>query len=438
MLRYYVRLASKSLLATPAMTSLMVATIALGIGIFMAAVTIYYLMANNPIPHKSDELYAVQLDSWDPAQPYQENRPEQAPWELTYRDAMALRESGIPLRRAAMHKVSLVIQPSRSDLKPFQAEARLTDGDFFAMFDIPFVFGSVWSREADETGQRLVVISESQNDRLFGGDDSTGQILRINNEEFTVVGVSKDWNPMPKFYDVNNGAFDDAEQIFVPLNVGRELEIFSSGNTNCWKDEDINTFEEFLNSECVWWQFWAELPTTESRQAMQAFTDAYVTEQKALGRFGRPLNNRITNVEDWLEARQVVRNDNKVLIGIAFLFLVVCLFNIVGLMLTKFLGKAPQIGIRRALGASRSEVFRQQLIEVGTLGAAGGLAGLGLAWLSLKGIQQLFPGFEHLARLDLTLAGIAIISAVLATIVAGLYPAWRVCRVAPGAYLRLQ
>ncbi len=438
MLRYYVRLASKSLLATPAMTSLMVATIALGIGIFMAAVTIYYLMANNPIPHKSDVLYAVQLDSWDPAQPYQENRPEQAPWELTYRDAMALRDSDIPVRRAAMHKVSLVIQPSRSDLKPFQAEARLTDGDFFEMFDIPFVFGSVWSREADETGQQLVVISESQNDQLFGGDDSTGQVLRINNEEFTVVGVSKDWNPMPKFYDVNNGAFDDAEQIFIPLNVGRELEIFSSGNTNCWKDEDINTFEEFLNSECVWWQFWAELPTPDSRQAMQAFIDAYVTEQKALGRFGRPLNNRITNVEDWLEVRRVVRNDNKVLIGIAFLFLAVCLFNIVGLMLTKFLGKAPQIGIRRALGASRSEVFRQQLIEVGTLGAAGGLAGLGLAWLSLKGIQQLFPGFEHLARLDLTLAGVAIISAVLATIVAGLYPAWRVCRVAPGAYLRLQ
>ncbi|MGB5208954.1 MAG: ABC transporter permease, partial [Gammaproteobacteria bacterium] len=154
MLRYYVRLASKSLLATPAMTSLMVATIALGIGIFMAAVTIYYLMANNPIPHKSDVLYAVQLDSWDPAQPYQENRPEQAPWELTYRDAMALRDSGIPVRRAAMHKVSLVIQPSRSDLKPFQAEARLTGGDFFEMFDIPFVFGSVWSREADETGQQ--------------------------------------------------------------------------------------------------------------------------------------------------------------------------------------------------------------------------------------------------------------------------------------------
>ena len=124
MFRYYLKLASRSLLATPAATSLMVATIALGIGIFMAAVTVYYLMANNPIPHKSDVLHAVQLDSWDPAQSYREGRPEQAPWELTYTDAMALRESDIPRRHAAMHKVSLVVQPTRVDLKPFQTEAR--------------------------------------------------------------------------------------------------------------------------------------------------------------------------------------------------------------------------------------------------------------------------------------------------------------------------
>jgi putative ABC transport system permease protein len=337
-----------------------------------------------------------------------------------------------------MYKVSLVIQPTREDLKPFQTEARLTDADFFALFDIPFVYGAAWGRDADDAGQLLVVISESRNDELFGGKDSTGKTLRINDREFTVVGVSQDWNPVPKYYDVNNGAFDEPEQIFIPSGVGRELELFSSGNTNCWKDEDINSFEEFLGSECVWWQFWVELPSTVDRDAYQSFIDAYVKQQKELGRFARPLNNRITAVEEWLDVRQVVRDDNKVLIGIAFLFLVVCLFNIVGLMLTKFLGKAPQIGIRRALGASRGAVFRQQLIEVGALGAAGGLAGLGFAWLSLKGIQLLFPGFEHLARLDLTLAGLAIACAVVTTIIAGLYPAWRVCRVPPGAYLRLQ
>ena len=226
--------------------------------------------------------------------------------------------------------------------------------------------------------------------------------------------------------------------MFIPVGVGDELEMSSEGNTNCWKNEDVENFEDFTNSECSWWQFWAELETTDQVAEYQDYLDAYATEQKKLGRFQRPLNNRLTNVVDWLDVRRVVRNDSKVLVGIAFLFLGVCLFNIVGLMLTKFLGKAPQIGVRRALGASRKAVFRQQLIEVGALGAAGGITGLLLALLALEGIKLLFPGFEQLAQLDMTLAGIAILVAIVTTVIAGLYPVWRVCRVPPSIYLRLQ
>jgi len=437
-LKYYLRLAARSLGATPALTGLMVATVALGIGIFMAAVTVFYLMSNNPIPHKSDVLYAVQLDSWDPAQPYDDDRPEQAPWEMTYRDAMALQASDVPTRQVAMHKVSLIVQPDTEGLRPFEEQARLTSGEFFAMFDVPFIYGSTWGRQVDETGEFHVVLSESMNDKLFGGQDSVGRSLLINDKQFSVVGVTEDWKPVPKFYDLNNGAFDAVEEMFVPLGVGRELELFSSGNTNCWKNEDLNAFADFLNSECVWWQYWAELETPEQRAAYQSFLDGYVTEQKKLGRFGRPLNNRLTPVEQWLEIREVVRDDNKVLVAVALLFLGVCLFNTIGLLLTKFLGKAPQIGIRRALGASRKAVLRQQLIEVGLLGVVGGLAGLCIAWLALQGMQSLFPGFEHLAELDLTLVGIAIASAVISTTLAGLYPVWRVCRVPPATYLRLQ
>jgi putative ABC transport system permease protein len=416
----------------------MVATVSLGIGVFMAAVTVYYLMSSNPIPHKSDILYAVQLDSWDPAQPFDDDRPEQAPWELTYRDAMALLESDIATRRVAMHKASLIVQPEREGLRPFEEQTRLTGADFFAMFEVPFIYGSTWPPEADENGELLVVLSEPMNDKLYGGEDSVGRRLLLSDREFTVVGVTRAWKPVPKFYDVNNGPFDEPEQMFVPLGVGRELELFSSGNTNCWKNEDLQNYEDFLNSECVWLQFWAELETPDQRDAYQAFVDGYVTGQKALGRFARPLNNRLTPVEEWLQAREVVRDDNKVLLAVAVLFLGVCLFNTVGLLLTKFLGKAPQIGVRRALGASRSAVLRQQLIEVGLLGAVGGIAGLCVAWLALHGIKRLFPGFEHLAELDLTLVGIAIVSAVVSTILAGLYPVWRVCRVPPATYLRLQ
>jgi putative ABC transport system permease protein len=435
---YYLRLATMSLRSTPAVTGLMVATIGLGIAVFMAALTVYYLMASNPIPQKSDVLFAVQLDAWDPDRPWDDNRPEEPPPELTYRDAMAMRDTGIPTRRAAMHKVGLIVEPGREGVRPFKAVGRLTDGDFFAMFDIRFIYGAAWSRAADDHGELLVVLGEEMNDRVFGGEDSVGRTLTVDSRDFTVVGVIERWHPSPKFYDVNNGAFDESETMFVPLGVGDALEMYSEGNTSCWKDEDIVTFRDFADSECVWWQFWAELETPEQVAGFRDYMDSYAMEQQALGRFQRPLNNRLTDVEAWLDVRRVVRDDNKVLVGIAFLFLGVCLFNIVGLMLTKFLGKAPQTGIRRALGASRRAVLAQQLIEVGLLGAVGGLLGLALAWLALGGIKLLFPGFEHLAELDLTLAGIAILVAVVTTTIAGLYPVWRVCRVAPSAYLRLQ
>lgn len=438
MFPYYLRLATKSLRSTPAMTGLMVGTIGLGIAVFMAALTVYYLMASNPIPEKSDVLFAVQLDAWDPDRPWDDDRPAEPPPELTYRDAMAMRESGIPVRRAAMHKVGLIVEPGREGVRPFKAVGRLTDGDFFAMFDIRFIYGAAWSREADEAGELVLVLGEEMNDRLFGGEDSVGRTLTIDSRDFTVVGVIERWHPSPKFYDVNNGAFDESETMFVPLGVGDELEMYTEGNTNCWKNEDVVSFRDFANSECIWWQFWAELETPAQVAAYRDFMDNYAREQKALGRFQRPLNNRLTDVEAWLDVRRVVRNDNKVLVGIAFLFLGVCLFNIVGLMLTKFLGRAPQTGIRRALGASRRAVFTQQLIEVGLLGAVGGLVGLSLAWLALAGIRLLFPGFEQLAKLDLTLVGVAILVAVVTTVLAGLYPVWRVCRVPPSTYLRLQ
>jgi putative ABC transport system permease protein len=133
-----------------------------------------------------------------------------------------------------------------------------------------------------------------------------------------------------------------------------------------------------------------------------------------------------------------VRDDNKVLVGLSVLFLGVCLFNTIGLLLAKLVGKAGQISLRRALGAQRGSVFRQQLVEVGAIGVAGGVIGLGLAWLALKGVRALYNGYDELVRLDPLLAGIAISSAVIATVIAGLYPAWRVCHVPPASYLRLQ
>ena len=208
-----------------------------------------------------------------------------------------------------------------------------------------------------------------------------------------------------------------------------------NGSINCWEPPPA---EGLFASECVFTQFWVELPDEAARQDYHAFLDAYVQEQKRLGRFQRPLNNRLSDVNEWLEINEVVADDNRVLLGLSFMFLGVCLLNMVGLLLAKFLGRAGDVGVRRALGASRTEVFKQHLTEVGLLGAAGGLVGLLLAWGGLAGVRSLYEDYERVAHLNFELVLVALGLAVLAGIAAGLYPAWRVCRIAPAVYLKTQ
>ncbi len=79
----------------------------------------------------------------------------------------------------------------------------------------------------------------------------------------------------------------------------------------------------------------------------------------------------------------MVPNEVRILILVSFGFLLVCLMNAMGLMLAKIMGRAGDIGVRRALGASRAAIFAQCLIETGVVGLAGGILGLGLTALGL-------------------------------------------------------
>ena len=437
MFRYYLQLALKSLKRNPVLSALMVMAIAIGIGACMTTLTVYSLMAADPIPQKSDRLYAVRLDSWDPNRPWDE--PNEPPPELTYRDAMALMRSDIPTAHAAMYKGAFALQPDDKSIPAYLVFARITFKDFFSLFDVPFQYGNGWDGSADTSLSQVVVLGKAANDRLFGGADSVGKTVRLNDKAFEVIGVLADWNPTPKFYDVNNGAFDDAEDIYLPFGVALPLQVRSAGNTNGWKPENIDTIESFLNSELVWIQFWAQLDSAEQKARYQSFLDSYVMEQKKLGRFERPLNNRLSDVNQFMSEREVVGEDNRVLVGLSFLFLAVCLINMIGLLLAKFLGRAPELALRRALGASQWQVLQLNLVEVSLIGVIGGLLGLLFAWLGLIAVRALYgDGYGALTSLNGTLAAQALLIAIAASILAGLYPALRVGRMAPAGLLKTQ
>ena len=438
MFKYNIKLAMKSMRRNPVMTVLMVAAIAVGIGVSMTTLTVYYMMSSNPIPEKSDVLFAITMDSWNPLRPFDEDEPERAPHQLTFHDAERLMALSKADRQTAMFESSLIIEPLNDDDLPFEAGARVAYSDFFAMFNVPFLCGGAWDQSADAAAEPVVVLGKKLNERLFGGEDSVGKTLTMEGTRFQVVGVTDSWEPTPRFYDPINGAFQEVNEMFIPFSLTRVLELRSEGSDWGWKSEEITSFEQWLNSESAWIQYFVELENTRDRDEYLSHLDAYVSEQKRLGRFARPLNNNLYNVEEWMAYHKVVANDSKVLVGLSFLFLMVCLLSTIALTLTKFVGKKAETSLRRALGASRRTIFNQQIVEVGLIGFTGGLIGLSLVGLGLIGIEYLYDAPAGLVTLDwimvLTAMGIAIVSSM----VAGLYPAWRVCKIPPATQLKTQ
>ena len=360
---------------------------------------------------------------------------------MTYLDATALLEAGRAQRQVISFKSSRVIQPDGDEARPFQEVLRATSADFFAMFDVPFRYGSGWDAAADRGEERVAVLSSAMNDRLYGGEDSTGRLLMMNNEPFRILGVLDDWHPVPTFYDLNNNPFQGPEQIYAPFSTAVAGEWGSTGNNSCWKPPEEGGYEGYLASECVWIQMWVELPDESGKAAYAQFLDDYVTEQKQLGRFPRELNNRLSTPGEWMIDREVVDETVGVLLALSVLFLLVCLLNTIGLLLAKVIRRSNDISLRRALGANRAELFRQYIVEAGMIGVAGGLAGIGMTWLGLRGIENVFAGYdfiEHLVTMDWQMVGLAVVLAIVSALGAALYPTWRACRVSPATTLRIQ
>jgi putative ABC transport system permease protein len=455
MLMHDVRLALRSLKRNPILSALMIGAIAVGIAASMIAITLYHARAGHPIPWKEDKLFAVTMDlrDDDPDQGFSRH-PEYPPFQVTYRDARAAYQSNIPVRSVMMYRSGRVVSPESRSVKPFGASIRVTTADFFQMFDTPFLYGTGWSRADDESPAAVVVLSRFMNDKLFGGVNSVGREVTLTGKQFRVVGVLGTWIPQPRYYDLNaSSGFDVPEDFFMPFGWMQALKLPPNGNVNCVsKRARIGGFDAFLTQDCVWLQMWAEFRSAADRDRYQAFIDNYVSEEKRHGRFPRKLNNRIVSVQTWLDMWDIVGDDSRTQMGLGVVFLAVCVLNTLGLMLAKFLSAAPISGLRRALGASRTDIVRQHLVEVIVVGLLGGLVGLVLTLAGLAALRVLvFSGVlvgsdnpdrvaqvQAMVHMDLSIVALAIALSLLTGVLAGLYPAWRIGRLAPATFLKTQ
>lgn len=438
MFRYYLQLGFRSLRRNPVLTVLMVITLSVGVAASMSTYTVLHMMGGDPIPHKSDRLFVPQLDTGNLTGYTEGEEPDD---QLSYPDTQRLLASGQGVRRTAIYGVGEVIKPERTDLAPVLVNGGATTADFFAMFEVPFRYGNPWHADDDARKADVIVLSRETSEKLYGDVDPVGRDLKMGETTYRVVGVIDRWKPLPRYYRIingNGGAFAGNDEFFIPLASAVRQEMGNHGSINCNGDGPEPGYAGLLASDCTWIQFWFEGASAADQAGIKAWLDNYAAEQHRVGWLQRPVNTRLRNTMQWLSHLRIVSRDSRIQSWLALGFLLVCLVNTIGLLLAKFSARAGEIGVRRALGATRREIFRQYLTEASVVGLVGSALGLALSLAGLWLIGRQSASMAAVAHMDWSMLLVTVLLSLAASIVAGFLPTWRACQVRPALQLKSQ
>jgi putative ABC transport system permease protein len=445
MFSYYLDLALRSLKRNPVLTGLMVLAIGLGIGASMTMITVLHVMSGDPLPARSAKLFYPTLDPRPLHDTARDNDNagggaghDSAVDNFTYVDAMALLRARRAPRQAMMAGGTVLIQGADDrDDRPDYGPVQYTSADFFAMFGVPMIDGHAWNAGDDDDRARVAVITPSLARRLFGKEPVVGRQIRLGGNPFRVIGETGEWNPQPTFYqDVDSGRpYGNADQAFIPLLTAVDLDLQVNG-TSCWGKNNPAGKARRTSDSCSWAQFWVELDNPIQEAAYRRFLQGYAETQHAAGRFERAPVSVLYPMMTWLARADWVPGDLRLQLLLALSFLGVCLLNIVALLLAKFLRRSNEISVRRALGARRMDIFLQLGVESMLIGLLGGVLGLAVAQLGLWSVRKRPDAYASLAHMDVGMLLLTLLLALGASVLAGLVPAWRACRVAPALQLK--
>jgi len=437
MFSYYSWLGFRSLRRNPWLTGLMILILSVGVAASVSTLTILHMMSADPIPEKSTKLFIPILDN-GPANDYKPG-DRYIDEQMSYRDVHALLNSAIGKYRTGLYGISALIEMPRKDLGVIEVEGMAASRDFFPMMQVPMLYGERWSVADEKNGADVVVLSRKTSEKMFGKENPVGRMATMWGRSYLIAGVMDTWRPLPRFYRFNGrgGAFMSEESFIVPFESAIRNQTPHSGGMSCTERSGPG-WQALLDSECTWLTFWVEMNSASERGQLASFLDAYVSEQQKMGRFPRHAPNLLFDVHGWLQELKIVGNDEKMSVWLALGFLMLCMVNTIGLLLAKFSGRAAEIGVRRALGASRRQIFFQALVETGVVGTVGAFSGILLSVLFLKLISLQAGYLKAVARMDWEMLLLTVVMSVVAALLAGLLPTWRACQITPAIQLKSQ
>jgi putative ABC transport system permease protein len=280
--------------------------------------------------------------------------------------------------------------------RPEQVRGSVVAPGFFSVMGQHFVLGRDFLPEEGQLGKNRVAILTNKfwRDRFGADPNIIGHTIRIDGEAYTVVGV------------LAAGPSDRGrEKLSVPL---------------AFKPDQINHDFHWL---LVMGRLKPGVTIAQANADMDAVTrhiaQVYPKFDKGWGASVEPLKN------DFLD-RDVVRGLWLLMGAVGFVLMIACA-NVANLLLARATTRQKEVAVRASLGASRTQLFSQFLVESLVLASVGGAAGVGLSWLLLKLIMVMMPPFtlpyEANVRLSLPVLLFTLAATVLAGVVFGCAPA---------------
>ena len=352
-------------------------------------------------------IYKLQMGA-----PHKLTREERLRKPLTYEDAMAIKEQ---CPAAAMVSVELFRQMTEMGLPPVTARYKGQDmndalfvgvtADHLQLMNATVDQGRFFTDMEDRHRRDIAVIGTGVRQRFFPHADPIGKSMLVDGHSVEVVGT------LTKFKSFLGDDQND-KVIFVPYNSFKKVYPEAKDNFICVLVES-GKMDEAKD------QVTALLRRRRHVKPSDPDNFGIASAESVIGQF-----------------RQIIGTVALVMVVVSSIGLLVGGIGVMNIMLVSVTERTREIGVRKALGARRTDIVWQFLLEAMTLTASGGLIGIGAGWLISLTIRLLVPSLPSTVPLWSVVAGFSVATGV--GLFFGLWPAVKAARLDPIAALRYE